>query len=670
VNNGIFPSILSSNSIDRRTVSVLPFSNTIGCIPDTINFPLANNQYEGFYNSDNYVVVVDTTMTNSLTISMTFGLQAGGVIVVDWGDNSYGGLLNAINMFRNGSFETLWICGGTSPMTVAHTYPCHGKYIITVKGITSTNLASTSLCYNASNVISVLSFGKNNNLTTAIQTSNNNLTYIPTNRPPQHDGNYGAGGGMFRLCSRLNHPNISMWNLSNNTGFGAMFFGCSLFNQSIKNVTVNTNTSCSEMFNACAALNDPSFDNWIFNGNNNASNMFVNCWSFLGNGLETWNTSGVNNMASMFNGCFSFNANVSGWNTSNVTSMNRTFQSCTSFNQDLNSWNTSNVTDMTQMFNAGIIGGVAVSVFNKPLNNWNVRKCNNFSNMFWANTNFNSSLSGWQPGLDTTGANCTSMFQSCPNFNQDLSSWNVRKVTNFTTMFNSATSFNGSLSGWAPGADTAGANCSSMFQSATNFNQDLSSWDTSKVTSTAAMFQSSSNFNQNIGSWNMGSVTNMGSMFQSSVFNNGGSPSISGWNTSNVTNMQAMFWVARNFNQPIGNWNVSKVTSFANCFLQAVSFDQDISSWNLAGINSAGGLDNFMDLKPYAGGVALSTANYDALLIGWNNNKLATANGIANWRTDLRPKFGSAKYTAGGAAATARAALVSYGWTITDGGVA
>ena len=38
--------------------------------------------------------------------------------------------------------------------------------------------------------------------------------------------------------------------------------------------------------------------------------------------------------------------------------------------------------------------------------------------------------------------------------------------------------------------------------------------------------------------------------------------------------------------------------------------------------------------------------------------------------TDLRPNFGGARYTAGGAAATARAALVSYGWTITDGGVA
>ena len=69
-------------------------------------------------------------------------------------------------------------------------------------------------------------------------------------------------------------------------------------------------------------------------------------------------------------------------------------------------------------------------------------------------------------------------------------------------------------------------------------------------------------------------------------------------------------------------------------------------------------------------GGANSTVNYDALLIGWNNNKLVGANGVANWRTDLRPNFGGAKYTSGGAAATARAALVTYGWTITDGGVA
>lgn len=103
-------------------------------------------------------------------------------------------------------------------------------------------------------------------------------------------------------------------------------------------------------------------------------------------------------------------------------------------------------------------------------------------------------------------------------------------------------------------------------------------------------------------------------------------------------------------------------------FYGSSPFNQPLSSWNLAGLNINSALDNFMGLKTGSG--VYSTANYDALLIGWNNNKLAVSNGVANWRTDLRPNFGGAKYTAGGAAATARAALVTYGWTITDGGTA
>ena len=59
----------------------------------------------------------------------------------------------------------------------------------------------------------------------------------------------------------------------------------------------------------------------------------------------------------------------------------------------------------------------------------------------------------------------------------------------------------------------------------------------------------------------------------------------------------------------------------------------------------------------------MTTADYDATLVGLNLNK-------SSFRNDLRPNFGGSKYTPGGAAAAARAALVAYGWTITDGGTA
>ncbi len=61
-------------------------------------------------------------------------------------------------------------------------------------------------------------------------------------------------------------------------------------------------------------------------------------------------------------------------------------------------------------------------------------------------------------------------------------------------------------------------------------------------------------------------------------------------------------------------------------------------------------------------GVALSTANYDALLIGWAAQAV---------QSSVTFDGGDSKYTGGGAAATARAYLISnFSWSISDGGIA
>jgi hypothetical protein len=147
------------------------------------------------------------------------------------------------------------------------------------------------------------------------------------------------------------------------------------------------------------------------------------------------------------------------------------------------------------------------------------------------------------------------------------------------------------------------------------------------------MFNQAVAFNQSLSSWSIGA--------------NVATPSI---------NMNYMFSNSSSFNQPLNNWNVNKVTTFNSMFYNADSFDQNLASWNLAGINISTGLTGFMQLA-----TGLSTANYDALLIGWNTNK-------TSYRTDLKPNFGGSKYSSAGA--SARAALIAYGWTITDGGLA
>jgi surface protein len=127
---------------------------------------------------------------------------------------------------------------------------------------------------------------------------------------------------------------------------------------------------------------------------------------------------------------------------------------------------------------------------------------------------------------------------------------------------------------------------------------------------------------------------------------------VSGWDTSNVTTMQETFRSAAAFNQPIGSWDTSSVTDMQYMFYGATAFDQDLSSWNVAGVTN---MTQMFD------SVTLSTANYDALLAGWESQ--AVQSGVTF-------DGGGSQYSSG-AAATARQALINdHSWTITDGGVA
>lgn len=127
-------------------------------------------------------------------------------------------------------------------------------------------------------------------------------------------------------------------------------------------------------------------------------------------------------------------------------------------------------------------------------------------------------------------------------------------------------------------------------------------------------------------------------------------PNMGSWDMSAVTTTQFMFAGATLFNQDISAWDVSLDANMGSMFDGAIAFDQDLGAWVITSLTDAPSMFN---------GVTLSTANYEALLSGWEAQvELAS----------VTFDGGNSQYTFNSAAHIARTALIANSWTITDGG--
>jgi len=235
-------------------------------------------------------------------------------------------------------------------------------------------------------------------------------------------------------------------------------------------------------------------------------------------------------------------------------------------------------------------------------------------------------------------------FSGCKNLIINASDApDLSRVTYMSNMFTGATSLNQDLSSWDV-SNIKGMH--GLFSYASSFNQDLSAWDVSSVVTMSGMFKNASAFNQDLSSWDVSSVTSMSEMFSRAIsFNR----ELSNWNVSAVTNMRHMFHVASAFNQDLSTWHVSSVQDMSNMFSWAESFNQDLSAWNVSSVRQ---MDSMFDR------ISLSTANYDALLLGWSAQSL---------QQGVNFYAGNSRYSA--SSQTARDTLTdAFGWTITDGG--
>lgn len=264
------------------------------------------------------------------------------------------------------------------------------------------------------------------------------------------------------------------------------------------------------------------------------------------------------------------------------------------------------------------------------------------SDMSWAFSyikGFKQSIGDWDVSNVT---NMNRMFEGIDSFNQPLENWDVSNVTNMGMMFHSAENFNQPLENW----DTSNVtDMRAMFERAGKFNQPLANWDVGSVTQMNGMFAMASEFNQPIGDWNTSRVTNMSNMFEAALSFN---QPLENWDVSSVTQMRGMFEDAESFNQPLGSWDTSNVWDMRWMFRYAWAFDQDLSDWNIEYL--------FLPRDMFEG-VTLSTENYDALLNGWNSQKVIYGSRFSG---------GDSMYCS---SKEARNNLViNHGWKITDGG--
>ncbi len=516
---------------------------------------------------------------------------------------------------------------------------------------------------------------------------------------------------MFNGCTNFNED-ISAWDVSTITTMASMFYNATSFNNGNQPLTWGSGTGTAQVANMISIFfNAVSFDQNI--GNWNISNLTNATFMFNGVTLSTanydalligWQNQPHNNNVAFSGGnskyctgqtartslitngwtitdggyfnCLDGTEFITTWKTDNPGTSNNTSITIPTtgvgYSYDIDWDNDGTYDDLgvpgSITHDYGTAGTHTVRIkgsfpriyFNNAgdkekilsVDQWGSIAWTSMQNAFYGCANLHV-LANDTPDFSNLN-NLSFMFAYCTSFNEDISAWDVSSVTYMISMFQRASAFNNGNQAltWSSGTGTSNViSMSGMFLGASSFNQDVSSWNVSSVTIMRYMFYYATTFNNGNQAltWSSGTgtanVLRMDFMFDNA---NSFNQDISNWNTGSVNNMSGMFYNATSFNQNIGNWNVSSVTDMRSMFVDAISFDQNLGNWNIGNLINANNMFN---------GVTLSTANYDALLIGWqsqpHNNNVTFSGGNSN-------------YCAG---QNARANLATDGWTITDAGL-
>lgn len=176
--------------------------------------------------------------------------------------------------------------------------------------------------------------------------------------------------------------------------------------------------------------------------------------------------------------------------------------------------------------------------------------------------------------------------------------------------------------------------------------------DTSSITDLSHMFDDCSTiYSLYMDNWDVGSCTDFSYML--SHCSGISTISLLNWDVSSGTDFSLMFESCSNISTlEIGAWDVGSGLDFSSMFQYcALIIDFSVASWD---IGAATDMTLMFDTS------GLTDSEYDEILVSWESQ---------SHQSSVTFNAGSAQYSAG-APATARAALVSDSWTISDGGAA
>ena len=435
----------------------------------------------------------------------------------------------------------------------------------------------------------------------------------------------------------------------------------------------------------------------------NASNgyyMFVTCSSITELDLSNWtDTDKITSLYGMFNG------------TSDLTLLN------------LTGWDTSNITRADQGFRSMGTAGAGCEVIMPDLD-WTGLGINALYQCF-TSTKFSSSpdLSNWVlPPVQNPRMNFM-FYYSDGAFELDLSTWApTNTITDFTYAFYGGEWTSLNLTGW----DTSNVSVfNAAFGAMPNLTHitGLSGFDASSVGGTSDMRNtfaatpnlsfgakgSTTNFGVNWGP-NLGGMLGLAYTFHTTGASGAGlPPDVGNWDVSGSTDFYQAF-ISTSWNDALdfSNWDLSGMTAsmgyfmygndgttivdFTNAAFPSTSTSmiymfqnsevEDVTwgaTCDFSNVTTMAYQCNNANISSYefnvtadfsslaigtsflSGTQTMGTANYDNFLIRMDATNAAVPGTLS---------MGASTYTGGGAAATARAALVTAGWTITDGGIA